>query len=257
MKGNNPKRVEKFMNEIEVLSRLRHQNLVSLYGFTSRNSGELLLAYEYIPNGSVADHLHGERAKLQGMSWSSRMNIAIDTASALSYLHASDIVHRNLKTSSILLDNNFHAKVVGFGSCRLFPIDVTHISTDPQGTPGYIDPEYQQSHQLTDKSDVFSFGVVLIELVSSKPAVDITRRRLEINLYTMAMNMIQNHALHELVDPCIGFESDLKVRRMINAVAELAFQCLQSKKEIRPSMLDVLEELKSIQGMDFEADRNS
>ncbi|XP_015882779.4 LEAF RUST 10 DISEASE-RESISTANCE LOCUS RECEPTOR-LIKE PROTEIN KINASE-like 1.1 [Ziziphus jujuba] len=257
MKGNDPKRVEKFMNEIEVLSRLRHQNLVSLYGCTSHHSRELLLVYDYIPNGSVADHLHGEHAKLQGMTWSTRMNIATETASALAYLHASDIIHHDIKTSSVLLDKNFYVKLAGFALCRLFPSDVTHVSTVPRGTPGYIDPEYQQTKKLTCKSDVFSFGVVLMELVSSKPAVDITRPRHQINLSTMAMNMIQNHALNQLVDPCLGFDSDLKVRRMISAVAELAFQCLQCEKEMRPSMLYVLEELKSIQRRDFEADGNS
>ena len=116
------------------------------------------------------------------------------------------------------------------------------------GTAGYVDPEYHESYQLTNKSDVYSFGVVLIELISSKPAVDITRHRHEINLSNMAINKIQNHALHELVDPFLGFESNSMVRNTITEVAELAFQCLQSEQDMRPSMEKVLENLKRIQG---------
>ncbi|XP_028948955.1 LEAF RUST 10 DISEASE-RESISTANCEUS RECEPTOR-LIKE PROTEIN KINASE-like 1.2 isoform X1 [Malus domestica] len=248
---NNWKRVEQFMNEIEILARLRHQNLVLLYGCTSRQSRELLLVYEYIPNGTLAEHLHGGRAKPGALPWLTRINIAIETASALSYLHASDIIHRDVKTTNILLDNNFGVKVADFGLSRLFPMNVTHISTAPQGTPGYVDPEYNQCYQLTSKSDVYSFGVVLIELISSMPAVDITRHRHEINLSTMAINKIKNHTLHELVDPYLGFESDSRTRKMIIAVAELAFRCLQTDKDVRPSMVEVLNELKWIQSDDF------
>ncbi|KAA8541262.1 hypothetical protein F0562_025131 [Nyssa sinensis] len=244
---NNFKRVEQFMNEVVILTRLRHQNLVSLYGCTSRHCRELLLVYEYIPNGTVADHLHGDQAKPGSLTWSTRMNIAIDTASALAFLHASDVIHRDVKTNNILLDNNLGVKVADFGLSRLFPNDVTHVTTAPQGTPGYVDPEYHQCYQLTDKSDVYSFGVVLLELISSMRAVDITRHRHEINLSEIAINKIQNHALHELVDPCLGFETDSKVRRMINDVAELAFRCLQNKGEMRPHMEEVLESLKRIQ----------
>ncbi|XP_050376346.1 LEAF RUST 10 DISEASE-RESISTANCE LOCUS RECEPTOR-LIKE PROTEIN KINASE-like 1.2 isoform X2 [Argentina anserina] len=251
----NDKRVEQFMNEIEILARLRHQNLVLLYGCTSHHSRELLLVYEYVPNGTLADHLHGGKAKPGALPWRTRINIAVETATALSYLHASEIIHRDVKTTNILLDNNFCVKVADFGLSRLFPTDVTHISTAPQGTPGYVDPDYNQCYQLTTKSDVYSFGVVLVELISSLPAVDITRCRHEINLSNMAINKIQKHALHELVDPSLGYESDFRVRKMINAVAELAFQCLQIETEMRPSMVDVENELKRIQSDDFSKEK--
>ncbi|KAK6128487.1 hypothetical protein DH2020_037771 [Rehmannia glutinosa] len=112
---NNFKRLEQFMNEVEILTRLRHQNLVKLYGCTSRRSRELLLVYEYIPNGTVADHLHGKRAKSGLLSWPVRLNIAVQTAEALAYLHKSDTIHRDVKTNNILLDNDFHVKVADFG----------------------------------------------------------------------------------------------------------------------------------------------
>ncbi|XP_017247401.1 LEAF RUST 10 DISEASE-RESISTANCE LOCUS RECEPTOR-LIKE PROTEIN KINASE-like 1.1 isoform X3 [Daucus carota subsp. sativus] len=248
---NSMKRVEQFMNEIVILTQLRHPNLVVLYGSTSQECRKLLLVYEYIPNGTIADHLYGEDAERGKLTWKTRMSIAIQTASALSYLHVSDVIHRDVKTTNILLDDNFHVKVADFGLSRLFPVHATHVSTAPQGTPGYVDPEYHQCYQLTSKSDVYSFGVVLIELISSKPAVDITRHRHEINLANLAINKIQGNALHELVDPSLGFESDYEVKRMITEVAELAFRCLQNDRELRPSMDEVHKSLKEIQSRNY------
>uniref|UniRef100_A0A166BBL2 Protein kinase domain-containing protein n=1 Tax=Daucus carota subsp. sativus TaxID=79200 RepID=A0A166BBL2_DAUCS len=247
---NSFKRVEQFMNEITILTGLRHPNLVVLYGSTSHECKVLLLVYEYIPNGTIADHLNRDSAQPGKLTWNTRMSIAIETASALLYLHVSDVIHRDVKTTNILLDNSFRVKVADFGLSRLFPTNVTHVSTVPQGTPGYVDPEYYQCYQLTDKSDVYSFGVVLIELISSMPAVDISRHRHEINLANLAIKKIQGDALHELVDPTLGFESDEEVRKMIMDVAELALRCLQNERELRPSMEEVHRSLKEIQRTD-------
>ncbi|PSS30596.1 Leaf rust 10 disease-resistance locus receptor-like protein kinase [Actinidia chinensis var. chinensis] len=252
---NNFKRLEQFLNEVEILTHLRHDNLVILHGCTSKRSRELVLVYEYIPNGTVADHLHGSRSSAGLLSWPIRLSIALETANALAYLHASDIIHRDVKTTNILLDNDFHVKVADFGLSRLFPTDVTHVSTAPQGTPGYVDPEYYQCYQITEKSDVYSFGVVLIELISSKQAVDTNRDRHDINLSNMAVNKIQNHALHELVDPSLGFETNSSVRRMITFVAELAFRCLQTERDMRPSMEEVLTALRGIKNEEFNAQK--
>ncbi|XP_038701512.1 LEAF RUST 10 DISEASE-RESISTANCE LOCUS RECEPTOR-LIKE PROTEIN KINASE-like 1.4 isoform X3 [Tripterygium wilfordii] len=245
------KRVEQFMNEVEILARLRHKNLVTLFGCTSKHSRDLILVYEYIPNGTVADHLLGKQTNSGKLTWPVRLSIALETAEALAFLHAFDVIHRDVKTNNILLDNNFHVKVADFGLSRLFPTNVTHVSTAPQGTPGYVDPEYYQCYHLTDKSDVYSFGVVLIELISSLPAVDTNRHRHDINLANMAINKIQNHALHELVDPCLGFEKDSVIRRMITSVVELAFRCLQQERDMRPSMEEVREILRGIQNENF------
>lgn len=244
------RRIEQFMNEVEIVTRLRHKNLVTLYGCTTCHSRELLLVYEYIPRGTLADHLHGQRAEPGALSWRCRLSIAMETAGALAYLHSLGVVHRDVKSSNILIDNGFCAKVADFGLSRLLPTDATHVSTGPQGTLGYVDPEYNELYQLTEKSDVYSFGVVLIELISSKPAIDLSRKREEINLSTMAVKKIQDHAVVDLVDPDLGFESDDKVRRMIMGVAELAFQCLQIERDLRPHMQDVVNVLKEFQSTD-------
>ncbi|XP_023759157.1 LEAF RUST 10 DISEASE-RESISTANCE LOCUS RECEPTOR-LIKE PROTEIN KINASE-like 1.1 [Lactuca sativa] len=244
---HNYKRVQQFVNEVRILTRLRHPNLVVLYGCTSRQSHELLLVCEYISNGTLADHLHGNRANASLLPWPLRMNIAIETARALVYLHASEIIHRDVKTSNILLDHNFSAKVADFGLSRLLPDDVNHVSTAPQGTPGYLDPQYHHRYQLTDKSDVYSFGVVLIELISSMVAVDLNRSQDEISLANLALNKIQRCALDQLIDPVLGSDSDREVMRMVTSVAELAFQCLQFYSEMRPTMNEVLDVLEDIQ----------
>ncbi|XP_037413748.1 LEAF RUST 10 DISEASE-RESISTANCE LOCUS RECEPTOR-LIKE PROTEIN KINASE-like 1.2 isoform X2 [Triticum dicoccoides] len=247
--NNSYRRVEQFVNEAAILARLRHPNLVMFYGCTSKESRELLLVYEFVQNGTVADHLHGPRAAERALPWPLRLSIAVESAAALTYLHAIEppIVHRDVKTNNILLDTDFHVKVADFGLSRLFPLDATHVSTAPQGTPGYVDPEYHQCYQLTDKSDVYSFGVVLVELISSKPAVDITRQRNEINLAGMAISKIQKCRLEELVDVELGYESDPAARKMMTMVAELAFRCLQQNGEMRPPIREVLDVLRAIQ----------
>uniref|UniRef100_A0A1J3FJ69 non-specific serine/threonine protein kinase n=1 Tax=Noccaea caerulescens TaxID=107243 RepID=A0A1J3FJ69_NOCCA len=248
---NNFKRAEQFRNEVEILTGLRHPNLVALFGCSSKQSRDLLLVYEYVANGTLADHLHGPQANPSSLPWSTRLKIAIETASALKYLHASKIIHRDVKSNNILLDQNFNVKVADFGLSRLFPMGQTHVSTAPQGTPGYVDPDYHLCYQLSNKSDVYSFAVVLMELISSLPAVDITRPRQEINLSSMAVLKIQNHKLHEMLDPSLGFDTDTRVRQTVIAVAELAFQCLQCDKDLRPCMSHVVDTLTKIKNNGF------
>ncbi|EAY72439.1 hypothetical protein EE612_000137 [Oryza sativa] len=251
---NSYKSVEQFQNEVGILSRLRHPNLVTLFGCTSQsNSRDLLLVYEFVPNGTLADHLHGAAAaRSASLDWPTRLGIAVETASALEYLHTVEpqVVHRDVKTNNILLDEGFHVKVADFGLSRLFPADATHVSTAPQGTPGYLDPMYHQCYQLTDKSDVYSFGVVLVELISSKPAVDMNRRGGDVNLANMAMHMIQSYEMEQLVDPQLGYGSDGETRRTVDLVAEVAFRCLQPEQDVRPPIGEVLDALREALRMD-------
>lgn len=246
--SENTRRLEQFLNEIRILSALSHPNLVRLFGFCCESYEELLLVYEFASNGTLADNVHGMASK--GLLWETRLSIALETARALAYLHTREppILHRDVKSSNILLDDNFHAKLADFGLSRLgaFPMTATHVSTAPQGTPGYVDPQYQQCYQLTDKSDVYSFGVVLMELISGKEAVDMSRDQMEINLSSLAVAKIQTGALDELIDPCLEVSRYSAIKEMVTLVAELAFQCLARVKDDRPSMDQVARALQEI-----------
>ncbi|KAH8960496.1 hypothetical protein BDL97_06G136800 [Sphagnum fallax] len=252
--------LQQFHNEVTVLSQVQHPNLVKLMGYSVEVKRHALLVYEFVPNGSLAQHLHSQQGSPGSiLPWETRLNVAIQTADALMYLHClvdPPIFHRDVKTTNILLDSQFRAKVGDFGLSRLVPImtfEMTHISTAPQGTPGYLDPEYHQSYQLSDKSDVYSFGVVLMELITAKKAVDMARDRREINLAAFAVAKIQAGTLDEIIDPYLKMNFDIesgthdtKTRDMVNSVAELAFRCLAAEKDDRPCMKEVLEELRRI-----------
>ena len=159
------------------------------------------------------------------------------------------ILHRDVKSDNILLDEHFRAKVADFGLSRLVPLNVSHITTVPQGTPGYVDPEYNECFQLTDKSDVYSLGVVLAEIISAKVAVDIMRNRNEISLANMATDKIRRGVLNELVDPNLLIERNEDVKVNVVAVAKLAFECLAIERECRPAMKEVVFCLMEIKEM--------
>eukprot|EP00253_Pinus_taeda_P019442 PITA_19442 len=247
---DNSRRLEQFINEVKIFSTLNHPHVVRLYGCTSADSPELLLVYEFVPNGTLDDHLHGDRKNPKGLPWNARLNIAIQTAQALAFLHGLDppIFHRDVKSSNILLEENLDIKLADFGLCRLVPVDASHVTTIPQGTPGYVDPEYYQCYQLTEKSDVYSFGVVLVEIISAKIAMDINRNRREINLANLAITKIQEGALGELVDPQLEIEVNHEVKAMVSAVAELAVRCLASERDDRPQMEEIVVQLENIRG---------
>ncbi|XP_029125184.1 probable LRR receptor-like serine/threonine-protein kinase At4g20450 [Cajanus cajan] len=237
------KTIKQFMKETEILCLLHHQNLVSLYGRTSRHSNKHMLVYEYISNDTLSKHLR--ESSCGKLPWHTRLNIAIETATALVYLHDSGIIHRDVKGSNILLDEKFTVKVADFGFSRSLPDYATHVSTIPVGTRAYIDPDYYESGRVSDKSDVYSFGVVLFELISSNPP-SLMEGTDYVTLAQFAKRKILNKELNAVVDPSFWFGSDMNMTEMITAVAELAFQCVQCPKELRPSMKQVLETLEGI-----------
>ncbi|XP_071707806.1 wall-associated receptor kinase-like 14 [Rutidosis leptorrhynchoides] len=235
--------VEQVMNEIKLLSSVSHPNLVRLLGFCIEK-GEQILVYEFMPNGTLSQHLQRERGK--GLSWATRLTIATETAQAIAYLHSVMIYHRDVKSSNILLDHNYRSKVADFGLSRLGVLDESHVSTAPQGTPGYVDPQYHQNFHLSDKSDVYSFGVVLVEIMTALKVVDLSRRNSEVNLAALAVERIGKGRVEELVDPMLEPNRDAWTLSSIHKVAELAFRCLAYHGDMRPSMKEVADELDQI-----------
>lgn len=238
--------IEQTMNEIKLLSSVSHQNLVRLLGCCIEK-GEQILVYEFMPNGTLAQHLQKERGN--GLPWTVRLTIATETAHAIAHLHTAThppIYHRDIKSSNILLDVNFNSKVADFGLSRLGMTDDSHISTAPQGTPGYVDPQYHQNFHLSDKSDVYSFGVVLVEILTAMKVVDFTRPPTEINLAALAIERIGKGRVDEIIDPFLEPDRDAWTLSSIHKVTELAFRCLAFHRDMRPSMMEVADELEQI-----------
>nr|POF00344.1 putative wall-associated receptor kinase-like 16 [Quercus suber] len=196
-------------------------------------------SFEYIYHESIASTI----------SWETRLRIAAETTKALSYLHSAaslPIIHRDVKSSNILLDSNYTAEVSDFGASKLVPLDHTQIATLVQGTLGYLDPEYMQTSQLTEKSDVYSFGVVLIELITSEKALSFDRPERERSLASYFLSFFKNNRLFEVLEKHIASEGNVK---QLKEVANLASRCLRLKGEDRPTMRDVTSELEGLRNI--------
>ncbi|XP_061949681.1 wall-associated receptor kinase-like 14 [Populus nigra] len=238
--------IDQVMNEIKLLSSVSHPNLVRLLGCCIEE-GEPILVYEFMPNGTLCQHLQQERGT--GLPWTVRLTVATETAKAIAYLHSvinPPIYHRDIKSSNILLDYNYRSKVADFGLSRLGMVESSHISTAPQGTPGYLDPQYHQYFHLSDKSDVYSFGVVLVEIITALKAVDFSRPHSEVNLAALAIDRIGRGCVDEIIDPYLDPNRDAWTLTSILSVAELAFRCLAFHRDMRPTMLEVAGELEQI-----------
>ncbi|RZC56975.1 hypothetical protein C5167_015828 [Papaver somniferum] len=240
---------EQFINEIAVLSQINHKNVVQLLGCCLESEVPLLV-YEYVGNGTLYQHLH-EHPDNQGrpafLSWESRLRIASEVAGSLAYLHAEasiPIIHRDIKSSNVLLDDDYRAKVSDFGASRLNPTDEAQLSTIVQGTIGYLDPEYMQSSQLTEKSDVYSFGVLLVELLTGKAIFSLDRPEEDRNLANYFLSSMKTNRLFAILDSSLVQNDNERVssvheHQQIQQMAELAQKCLRMKGENRPTMKEV------------------
>ncbi|XP_062018215.1 wall-associated receptor kinase 3-like [Rosa rugosa] len=244
--------IGEFINEGIVLSQVNHRNVVKLLGCCLETEVPVLV-YEFITNGTLASHLHPNQSQPLSitLSWQMRLKIAAEIAGALAYLHSETcmpIIHRDVKTSNILLDDNFTAKVADFGASRLVPLGQTQLTTLLQGTIGYLDPEYLYNSQLTDKSDVFSFGVILAELLTGKtPLIFKEGRKATVNLAVYFVSCVEEECLHEILDDQVAMDD--QVFEVLKQVASVAVMCLRTKREERPAMKEVAAELEILSKM--------
>jgi len=237
--------LRQFINEVVILSQINHRNVVKLLGCCLETEVPLLV-YEFIPNGTLSQLLHSPSDELP-FTWEMRLRIATEVAGALSYLHSAasiPIYHRDVKSTNILLDDKYRAKVADFGTSKSVTIDQTHVTTLVQGTFGYLDPEYFQSSQFTDKSDVYSFGVVLVELLTGQKAVSFCRSEDEArSLVTYFLMSIEDNRLSGILDPQVKVQGR---KEDIMMVAVLAKSCLSMKGKERPAMKEVTMVLEGI-----------
>ncbi|XP_024537474.1 probable LRR receptor-like serine/threonine-protein kinase At1g67720 isoform X1 [Selaginella moellendorffii] len=243
LSSNSKQGYQEFQTEIDILSVVHHKNLVPFLGYCTQKS-KLILVYEFLSNGTLREHLYGEGKRYPTLSWKTRLGIALDAAQGLEYLHTScnlHIIHRDVKTSNILLSFDMVAKLSDFGLSKFYDSNkASHVSTGIKGTPGYLDPEYHSYSRLTEKSDVYSFGVVLFEIVCGREPLNFTLLEEQIVLSEWACKELEKGNLRTVIDPSLsdyGENAALKV-------LEVARKCVERSPHRRPNMSTVVIQLR-------------
>lgn len=251
-----------FWTEINMLSSFRHCHLISLIGYCEEFQ-EMILVYEYMPNGNLNDHLHkvGRSDGDFPLSWVQRLKICIGAARALDYLHTGTglqhrVIHRDVKSSNILLDKNWGVKISDFGVAKIGAADkaCTHVSTEVKGSFGYFDPHYFLTRKLTRKSDVYAFGVVLFEVLCGRPAVDLTLEEDQQSLSRWAQHCIQEGMSGQIIDPSLKGQI---AHGCLMTFVQIADQCLENLPKKRPTMAEVVVKLESALAMQERNDSSS
>ncbi|KAF2548204.1 hypothetical protein F2Q70_00023245 [Brassica cretica] len=242
---NNPGQVDKdFRVEVEAIGHVRHKNLVRLLGYCVEGTHRMLV-YEYMNNGNLEQWLHGDMSHQGHLTWEARIKVLVGTAKALAYLHEAiepKVVHRDIKSSNILMNDSFDAKLSDFGLAKLLGADKSYVSTRVMGTFGYVAPEYANSGLLNEKSDVYSFGVVLLEAITGRYPVDYERPKEEVHMVEWLKLMVQQKQFEQVVDKELEIKpttSELK-RALLTAL-----RCVDPDADKRPKMSQVARMLES------------
>ncbi|XLU45696.1 hypothetical protein S245_040510, partial [Arachis hypogaea] len=248
---------QQFVAEVKLLMRVHHRSLTSLIGYCNEETN-IGLIYEYMANnGNLNEYLSGGNNKEKSLNWEDRLRITLDAAQGLEYLHNGckpPIIHRDVKCTNILLDENFHAKLADFGLSKCFAVDGdTHVSTIVAGTPGYLDPEYTTSNRLTEKSDVYSFGVVLLRIITGQPVI-IGREDMTHHISQWVNSMVAKGDITKIVDSRLqgDFDSNSAWRAVEIAMASVSAISME-----RPYMTDIVKELKECLAAELARKHNS
>lgn len=237
---NNRGQAEKeFKVEVEAIGRVRHKNLVRLLGYCVEGAHRMLV-YEYVDNGNLDQWLHGDVGPVSPLTWEIRMNIILGTAKGLAYLHEGlepKVVHRDVKSSNILLDRQWHPKVSDFGLAKLLRSETNHVTTRVMGTFGYVAPEYASTGMLNERSDVYSFGVLIMELITGRMPVDFARPEEQVHLVEWLKNMVGDRRSEEVLDPKIPERPSPKALKRALLVA---LRCVDPDSRKRPKMGHVI-----------------
>lgn len=232
-----------FVVEVEVLARIRHKNLLTLRGYCAEEQ-ERLIVYDYMPNSSLLSHLHGQHSAECLLDWKRRMNIAIGSAEGIVYLHhhaTPHIIHRDIKASNVLLDSDFQAKVADFGFAKFVPDGATHVTTKVKGTLGYLAPEYAMLGKASESCDVYSYGILLMEIATGRRALQKLNSTSNRSITDWALPLFREENYRELADPKLNGNF---VEEELKRVIMVALMCAHKKPEKRPTMLEVVELLK-------------
>ncbi|CAD6251868.1 unnamed protein product [Miscanthus lutarioriparius] len=234
------------------LTRIHHKNLVSLIGYC-KDKNHFALVYEYMPEGNLQDHLR-DTSTHKPLTWEQRLQIALDAAQGLEYLHVAckpALIHRDVKSRNILLTTDLGAKIADFGLTKAFSDSETHITTEPAGTVGYLDPEYYRSYRISEKSDVYSFGVVLLELMTGHSPIVPIDDSVSIHIGEWVQQNLDQGSIEIIIDSSMGCDYDIN---SVWKVADLALHCKQEVSRERPMMTDVVAQIK--ESMELEARRS-
>ncbi|KAF9614878.1 hypothetical protein IFM89_020975 [Coptis chinensis] len=243
LKAMSAKAEMEFAVEVEILGRVRHKNLLGLRGFYA-GGDERLIVYDYMPNHSLITHLHGRLADDVLLDWPRRMSIAIGSAEGLAYLHHEanpHIIHRDIKASNVLLDSDFQAKVADFGFAKLIPDGVSHLTTRVKGTLGYLAPEYAMWGKVSESCDVYSFGILLIEIISARKPIEKLPGGVKRDIVQWASPLVEKGSFDRIADPRMKGKYD--IAQVKNSI-QIAIRCTDGNPDNRPSMSEVVDWLR-------------